>query len=172
MQGTNYFNFIGRYAWVAEGGKGLEAVVVTERDEPQAVIGSYLHKLAFPDGYDKHRDGERPAARRPSTTAAATCSTSSASDEVLSHPGPRRVPLRRLRRGGFRAFDVAYIDHKGFSERIVTAPVSPLGQRFYVKTKYATAVASPSTLAVDPTRHAAAGERGAEDPPGLRATST
>jgi hypothetical protein len=55
-------------------------------------------------------------------------------------------------RGGFRAYDVAQIDQKGFSERIVTAPVSPLGQRLYVKTKYATAVASPSTLALDPAR--------------------
>jgi hypothetical protein len=35
---------------------------------------------------------------------------------------------------------------------VVTAPVSPLGQRLYVKTRYATAVASPTTLAVDPTR--------------------
>ena len=73
-------------------------------------------------------------------------------DEVLVHPAPRRVPLRGLRRGGFRVFDIAFIDHKGFSERIVTAPVSPLGQRFYVRTKYATAVAAPTTLAVDPTR--------------------
>jgi hypothetical protein len=48
---------------------------------------------------------------------------------------------------------VAQVDQKGFSEKIVTAPVSPLGQRLYVKTRYATAVASPSTLAVDPTRH-------------------
>ena len=47
---------------------------------------------------------------------------------------------------------MAQIDQKGFSEKIMTAPVSPLGQRLYVKTKYATAVASPSTLAVDPTR--------------------
>ena len=46
--------------------------------------------------------------------------------------------------GGFRVYDIANIDHKGFSERIVTAPVSPLGQRLYVKTKYATAVASPA----------------------------
>jgi len=30
--------------------------------------------------------------------------------------------------------------------------VSPVGQRFYVKTKYATAVAAPTTLAPDPTR--------------------
>ena len=35
-------------------------------------------------------------------------------------------------------FDIAFIDDKGFSERITTAPVSPLGQRFYVKTQYAT----------------------------------
>src|SRR5206468_11985505 len=53
---------------------------------------------------------------------------------------------------GFYAFDIANIDQKGFSERILTAPVSPLGQKFYVRTKYATAVASPATLAVDPTR--------------------
>src|SRR6202034_1773797 len=30
--------------------------------------------------------------------------------------------------------------------------VSPLGQRLYVRTKYATAIASPSTLAIDPAR--------------------
>jgi hypothetical protein len=53
---------------------------------------------------------------------------------------------------GFIAYDVANIDNKGFSERIVTAPVSPLGQRLYVKSKYATSVCSPSTLAIDPTR--------------------
>src|SRR5204863_947638 len=53
---------------------------------------------------------------------------------------------------GFYAFDIANIDNKGFSERILTAPVSPLGQQFYVKTKYATSVCSPSTLAVDPLR--------------------
>jgi hypothetical protein len=47
---------------------------------------------------------------------------------------------------------VAQIDQKGFSERIVTAPVSRFGQKFWVKTKYATAVAAPTTLAVDPAR--------------------
>ena len=55
-------------------------------------------------------------------------------------------------KGGLRVYDVAQIDHKGFSERITTAPVSPLGQKFYVPTKFATAVAAPSTLAVDPAR--------------------
>src|SRR5262249_41641 len=45
-----------------------------------------------------------------------------------------------------------FIDHKGFSERIATAPVSPFGQRFYVKTRYATSLAAPTTIAPDPTR--------------------
>ena len=39
---------------------------------------------------------------------------------------------------GLRIYDVAQVDHKGFSERIVSAPVSPLGQRLYVDTKDAT----------------------------------
>ena len=62
------------------------------------------------------------------------------------------MPTRRWAPGGFRIYDVANIDNKDFSERMVTAPVSPLGQRLYVKTKYATAVATPTTLAVDPLR--------------------
>ncbi len=57
-----------------------------------------------------------------------------------------------LGKGGFRAYDVANIDNKNFSERTITAPVAPLGQRLYVPTKYATAVASPSTQALDPAR--------------------
>ncbi len=79
--------------------------------------------------------------------------------EAYHHPGNvLDVQLRgeylyaALGKGGFRAYDVANIDNKGFSERTVTAPVSPLGQQLYVKTKYAMAVASPSTLAIDPAR--------------------
>jgi hypothetical protein len=53
---------------------------------------------------------------------------------------------------GFRIFDVSDVDVKDVSERLVTAPVSPLGQKFYLKTKDAAAIASPSTLALDPLR--------------------
>src|SRR5204863_3751794 len=60
---------------------------------------------------------------------------------------------------GLRVFDIAFIDHKGFSERITTAPVSPLGQRFFVRTKYAAAVAAPTTAAPDPTRTHRPGNR-------------
>jgi hypothetical protein len=54
--------------------------------------------------------------------------------------------------GGLRVYDIANIDNKGFSEKVNTAPVSPLGQRFFAPTKNARAVASPTTLAVDPLR--------------------
>ena len=53
---------------------------------------------------------------------------------------------------GLYVYDIAAIDNKGFSERVVTSRVSPLGQNLSVDTAYATAVASPTTLGVDPTR--------------------
>jgi len=143
MQGTNFVNFIGRYAWVAAGKSGIRAVVVTERDEPQAVIGSHLHKLAYPEEFGKHvKRGEKL-------------------EESYGHPANGEALGIQVRGeyayvangpGGLRVYDIANIDNKGISERITTAPVSPFGQRFYVKTKFATAVASPATIAVDPTR--------------------
>src|SRR5712691_935502 len=151
MQGTNFYNFIGRFAWVAEGEAGLEAVVVTEQQEPQAVIGSTLHKDAYPGRYKRHEDGDRKLGE----------TYRHRGRDVLDIFGGDQVLGIQLRGeylytangpGGFRAYDVAQIDQKGFSQRLFTAPVSPLGQRLYVKTKFATAVASPSTLAVDPTR--------------------
>jgi len=142
LQGTNFVNFMGRYVYVA-GTHALEAVAVTEHDEPQAVYGSNLHKLAYKDNFDKFVAGGREL------------------KEVYENKGKPEVLQVQVRgeyayvaagKGGLRVYDVAQIDHKGFSERIVTGPVSPLGQRFYVDTKYAAAVAAPSTLAVDPAR--------------------
>jgi hypothetical protein len=51
-----------------------------------------------------------------------------------------------------RVYDVASVDNKGFSERYVTAPVSPLGQYTVVPSTFATAVALPTTMPVDPAR--------------------
>ena len=58
------------------------------------------------------------------------------------HHAARRVSLHRQRPGGLRG--VRRREHRSeriFSERFVTSPVSPLGQRTYVRTKFATAVA-------------------------------
>src|SRR5438874_7002924 len=59
MHGTNYLNFMGRYCWVGAGEHGLFGVAVTERDEPQAVIGSHLHELAFPERFHHHEERGR-----------------------------------------------------------------------------------------------------------------
>jgi hypothetical protein len=140
--GTGTVNFFGRYAYVGEGHHGFHAVVWTEPDEPQAAIGSHLHSIAYPANYKKHVDGGSLL------TEAYEHSGHDIQDIVLrgeylyTANGP----------GGFEVFDVANIDQKGFSERIVSAPVSPLGQRTRIHTKFATSVALPSTLALDPAR--------------------
>jgi hypothetical protein len=141
MQGTNLVNFMGRYVYVAEGKKGFDAVTVAEHDDPPAVFGSDLQKLVYPEEYAKIQKHHGEI------------------DESDHHAGSvLDLQLRgeylyaALGKGGFRIYDVSNIDNKDFSEKMNTAPVSPLGQRFYVKTKYATAVGSPSTLAVDPLR--------------------
>jgi hypothetical protein len=156
MQGTNFYNFIGRYMYVAQGDKGFEAVVVTERDEPQAVIGSYLHKLAFPENYKKHLEGKRELKEfyeHPGNDVGTNLTPfKREKTEVLSLQHRGEFLYAATGEGGLRVYDIANVDQKGFSERITSAPFSPLGQRLYVKTKYATAVASPATIAVDPTR--------------------
>jgi hypothetical protein len=142
LQGTNFVNFMGRFVYVAAD-HSLEVVVATEREDPQAVFGSSLHRIAYPDNYAKFVADDRKL---------------STFYEHVGNPKVLQVQLRgeyayvAAGEGGLRVYDVAQIDQKGFSERIVTAPVSRFGQRFWVKTKYATAVAAPTTLAVDPAR--------------------
>ena len=157
LQGTNFVNFMGRYVYVAAE-HSLEVIPVTERTEPQAVYGSTLHKLAYPQDYDNFVNRKK---RKLSYYF-----------EHVGNPEVLQVQLRgeyayvAAGSGGLRVYDVAQIDHKGFSERITTAPVSPFGQKFYVDTKYATAVAAPSTLAVDPARWRLDREVGWFDPLG------
>ncbi len=154
MQGTNFVNFMGRYVYVAAE-DALEVVPVTERDEPQAVLGSTLQEAAYPDDFKDFVAGGRKL------------------KTVYEHKGNPEVLGVQLRGeyayvaagpGGLRVYDVAEIDHKGFSERITTAPVSRFGQRFWVDTKYATAVASPTTLGVDPARWRTTADGRAVDP--------
>ena len=155
MQGTNYVNFIGKYAWVAAGEHGFHGVVVTEQDEPQAVIGSFLQKLAFPDNFKEHvgRGGKlEHAHEHPGKDIGENFKPRFKKPEVLSLQNRGEFLYAACGENGVRIFDIAFIDHKGFSERITSAPVSPLGQKLYVRTKYATAVAAPCTPAPDPTR--------------------
>lgn len=148
IQGTNFLNFMGRYIYVATGDEGFNAVAVAEHDEPPAIYGSDFQKFSYPKDFEEFEKHKRVL------------------EDVDEHPvraklGGQEVLDVQLRgeylyaavgKGGYRIYDVAQIDNKDFSEKIVTAPVSPIGQKFYVKSKYATAIATPTTLGVDPLR--------------------
>jgi hypothetical protein len=143
LQGTNFVNFVGFNAWLGEE-KHVEAVQVTEWDEPQAVIGSYLHRYAYPDWFADH---QKRQARLP---------------EAHEHASGGNVGCVALRgeylyaaegKGGLRVYDVANIANKGVSQRIVTAPFSPLGQRTTVASRDATCVALPTNQPINPARN-------------------
>jgi hypothetical protein len=141
LQGTNFMNFMGRYVYVATGKKGFEAIAVAEHDEPEAIYGSDLQRIAYPEDYKKFLEHRREL------SAAAEHQ-----GNVLDIQARGEYAYAANGPGGLRVYDIANIDNKGFSERMTTAPVSPIGQRFFVPTKNALAVASPTTLAVDPLR--------------------
>jgi hypothetical protein len=141
LQGTNFMNFMGRYIYVATGKGGMEAIAVAEHDEPEAIYGSDLQRIAYPENFKKF------VARHRELSAAAEHG-----GNILDIQARGEYAYTANGPGGLRVYDIANIDNKGFSERVITAPVSPIGQRFYVPTKNALAVASPSTLAIDPLR--------------------
>lgn len=141
LQGTNFVNFVGYNAWVGGDG-GVEAVRVTEWDEPQAVIGSYLQKYAYPDWYADHQTAGQEL------------------QEAYSHSGGQ-IQCLQLRgeylfaakgRDGTEVYDVASIANKGISQRIITAPFSPLGHDTHVGSKNATCIALPTNQPIAPTR--------------------
>ncbi|MBV9088006.1 MAG: hypothetical protein JOY79_11010, partial [Acidobacteriaceae bacterium] len=142
LQGTNFVNFIGRYVFVAEGKHGFDAVSVAEHEDPDAIIGSDFHKIAYPQAYEEHEKhgGELDE------------SDHHAGSEILDIQARGEYVYAAMGKNGVRIYDIANLDNKDFSEKMTTAPVSPLGQRFYLKTKYAMAIASPTTLGVDPLR--------------------
>jgi hypothetical protein len=155
MQGTGYTNFMGRYCWVAAKEHGLHGVVVTEQEEPQAVIGSRLHSLAFPDFFRRHHEHGyqlEHAHEHPGLDIAEKLRHPSRQANILQVQPRGEYLYAACGEGGVRVFDIAFIDNKSFSERITTAPVSPIGQKFHVPTCYAMAVAAPCTPAPDPTR--------------------
>jgi hypothetical protein len=141
LQGGGFMNFEGRYIYVASGKGGYHAVAVAEHQEPPTILGSDFHKIAYPSDYEKFvRGGNR------------LHESFHHEGNVLDVQARGEYLYAAMGKEGVRVFDIANVDDKDISERMITAPVSPLGQRFYVKTKYAQAIASPSTLAIDPLR--------------------
>ncbi|MEP6939743.1 MAG: hypothetical protein ABI846_08260, partial [Rudaea sp.] len=140
--GTKFIDFIGYHAWVGEQG-GVGAVQVTEWDEPQAVIGSYLHKYAYPDWFKQHQDhGQQLQVANEHNAGEAQC-VQLRGEYLYAAEGTR----------GMRVYDVASIGNKGFSEKFISAPFSPLGQDTHIGSKNATCVVLATTQPVDPGRN-------------------
>lgn len=168
LLGTNYVNFVGLNAWTGLEG-GFQAVRVTEYDEPQAVIGSYLHRYAYPDYWGLHVDQNgrelKNWVRGKTFDKNLSGETQPFEEFVNIHEGTRdRVACLQLRgeymfvaegSGGFRAYDVASIANKGVSERILKGPFSPLGHDTHVKTTNATCMAIATNQPIAPTRNTA-----------------
>ena len=147
LLGTNFVNFVGYNAWVGEA-HDIQAVRVTEWDEPQAVIGSYLQKYAYPDDYKAHlANGRRLKVAHGHDSNDAQC-IQLRGEYLYVSEGTR----------GMRVYDVASIANKDVSERIITAPVSPLGQDTHIASKDATCVALPTNQPINPLRNAGKNE--------------
>ena len=141
LLGTNFVNFVGYHAYVGGAGE-LNAVRVTEWDEPQAVIGSYLHRYAYPDWYAEHLRHDRKLQYATSHAAGEARCLQLRGEFLYVAEGSR----------GMRVYDVASIGNKGVSQRMITAPFSPLGDNTHIASADATCVALPTNQPINPAR--------------------
>ncbi len=145
--GTNFVNFVGYHAYVGSE-QGVAAVRVTEWDEPQAVIGSYLHRYAYPERYARFEQRKRQLPDGfPNRIGEAVRCVALRGEYLYAAQGP----------DGMQAFDAASVGNKGFSQKLITAPFLANAPR--IKSKNATCVALPTNQPINPAKNADAGMR-------------
>jgi hypothetical protein len=169
LLGTNFVNFVGQNAWVGLDG-GVEAVRVSEWSEPQAVFGSYLHKYAYPDFYKLHVDQNRRElktwVRGKPFAKGLSGGEEGGAEEISNFVAKTDGATRCLQlrgeymfvaegKGGFRVLDAASVANKGVSQRVISAPFSPLGNNTRVPSKNATCMALPTNQNIAPLRNEA-----------------
>ena len=155
LLGTQFVNFVGFHAWIGTEAS-VEAVQVTEWDEPQAVIGSYLHKVVYPDWSRAHveRDRKLTIAHEHRTRRIGSGLITASPSLDAGHVGCMQLRGEYLYAAqgsqGVQVYDVASIGNKNISEKILTAPFSPLGHDAHVGTANATCIALPTTQPIRP----------------------
>jgi hypothetical protein len=142
LQGTNFVNFVGFHAYAGLE-NGLVAAQVTEWEEPQAVIGSYLHRYAYPDNFAQHVADGRVLQTAHNYNDKETGCLQLRGEYLFAAAGKK----------GLVVYDVANVANKGFSQRIVTAPFARVGHDSVVNSKFATCVALPTNQPVAPPRN-------------------
>jgi len=139
LQGTQFINFVGFNAWVGSS-DDVSAVQVTEWDEPQAVIGSYLHRYAYPDWFQDHQNNKQVLQTAHSHDANQVQCLQLRGEYLYTSQGKK----------GVRVYDVASIANKGVSQRIIEGPYSPLGRDTHAATKDAACVTLPTNQPINP----------------------
>src|SRR5690606_8464862 len=139
LLGTKFIDFVGYHAWVGGDGE-ISAVRVTEWDEPQAVIGSYLQRFAYPDWYAEHQKNKQELKFAEEHSAGLANCLQLRGEYLFVAEGSK----------GSRIYDVASIGNKGISQKIISAPFSSLGQDSSIKSKNATCIALATTQPVAP----------------------
>ena len=140
--GTNFVNFVGLNTWAGLE-DGVVAAQVTEWDEPQAVIGSYLHRYAYPDNFLQHEADKHVLQIGTGHGGGAANCVQMRGEYLYVAEGTR----------GVRVFDIANVSNKGFSQRIVDAPFSKLGHNPRLKTADASCIALPTNQPIHPPRN-------------------
>ncbi len=140
-QGTQFINFVGYNAYLGTE-RNIAAVQVTEWDEPQAVIGSYLQRYAYPQWWQEHQSRGRKLQHAVDISAGPASCVQLRGEYLYAAEGPR----------GFRVYDVASVANKGVSQKIIAAPFSPLGQGVAIPSRNATCVALATTQPVAPAK--------------------
>ncbi|MFT7242940.1 MAG: hypothetical protein ACI82A_000281 [Candidatus Azotimanducaceae bacterium] len=140
--GTDFVDFVGYHAYL--GGDGsVEAVQVTEWEEPQAVIGSYLHRVVYPDYYAKHEENNDVLQTAHKHSSGEVNCIQLRGEYLFAAAGEK----------GLQVYDVAGIANKGISQRIITAPASRAGQDTSIPSTNATCVSLLTTQPIAPERN-------------------
>lgn len=140
--GTDFVDFIGYNAWVGTD-ESVEAVQVTEWSEPQAVIGSYLHSVVYPDFFEKHQSRDKKLETAHGHASGTVGCLQLRGEYLFAAAGDK----------GMVVYDVAGIANKGISQRIITAPFSALGQDTTVESTNATCLSLSTTQPIAPYRN-------------------
>ncbi|PLW68633.1 hypothetical protein C0039_11505 [Pseudohalioglobus lutimaris] len=142
MFGTDFADFLGYHAYVG-GEDHITGVQVTEWQEPQAVIGSYLQRYAYPDFFQAHQEqGKMLQHGYPHGSGPAAC-LQLRGEYLFVAEGEK----------GMQVYDAASIGNKGVAQRLITAPFSPLGHDTRVESSNATCVVLPTTQPIQPSRN-------------------
>ena len=136
--GVNALNFVGEYAYVAEQGKAVTAIKITDGYEPQPVIGSSFQKQLDPAAYQAFVSRGRKLTTAFRRRAPNVRSVTVRGEYMLTAEGP----------SGFKVYDVANINNKAFAQRITQRNNSSAGEGTVVHSPDATYLYTPTSVPI------------------------